>query len=174
MQTLCSWIYKKICFNSTAYYKAKIQLNSHSANLNFSSWGTCLARCPWDTFDWRYYGVFWESLEGLRWIVFNHARSLAVLCVLYVERLNKTGSKYRNFSTTDLRHGRIRRGCRLFLTIQTFMFERLPFEFVHSHQSILIHLEFNLFVFFALTYSDGHSSVGKYRNVRWCYCFFAK
>lgn len=40
------------------------------------------------------------------------------------------------------------------------MFERLPFEFVYSHQSILIHLEFNLFVFIALTYSDGHSSVG--------------
>lgn len=32
--------------------------------------------------------------------------------------------------------------------------------FVHSHQSILIHLELNLLFFIALTYSGGHSSVG--------------
>lgn len=132
MQTLCSWIYKKICFNSTAYYKAKIQLNSHSANLNFSSWVLALLvvlEICWLTLLWCFLRE-WHSLEGLRWIVFNHARSYSrLVCALC--RKTEQNSKYRNFSTTDFRHGRIRRGCRLFLTIQTFMFESLPCLFIH-------------------------------------------
>ena len=106
--------------------------------------------------------LLWCFLREFRRLEVNSFQPCKKLSRLVCALCRKTeqNSKYRNFSTTDLRHGRIRRGCRLFLTIQTFMFERLPLEFVHSHQSILIHLEFNLFVFIVLTYSDGHSSIG--------------
>lgn len=89
MQTLCSWIYKKICFNSTAYYKAKIQLNSHSANLNFSSWGICLARCPWDTLIDAIM-VFFERVTQFRRLEVNRFQPCKKLSRLVCALCRKT------------------------------------------------------------------------------------